>query len=340
MGNAKKTNQGFSLIELLIAMTILSIIMIMIVQFMSTSSGAYRKTKKNLNIQTESMQVMEQMADTLMQANYVRVSTKDDGMYTITKTDKNTKNQRVVDEAASYDAVKFDFVPDNYGNYALNDTLKTTSRGVIVDFTTFEVLDSSGKPYPLDTDSDFISPDEPVRSFRYLKSGGDYQYIKPEFIYAEYARQADDGTAITVHVIYYITDITDTRDNTCSIYVNRYETQTDAEAITKNYEWARQQMLNKLGASVSAAASKKSAVTDKFTSANTTITGDVEGLLTDRISDFYLSADSEGNAFLANILFVDEGYEYNVVETISFRNSNVLTVRPQQLYKKKGTGTP
>ena len=49
LSKARKHNQGFSLIELLIALTILSIVMIMVVQFMSTSSAAYRKNEKNLN---------------------------------------------------------------------------------------------------------------------------------------------------------------------------------------------------------------------------------------------------------------------------------------------------
>ena len=62
------------------------------------------------------------------------------------------------------------------------------------------------------------------------------------------------------------------------------------------------------------------------------------GLLTKNLSDFYLSADAEGNALMIDALFDIKGYKYNAAETVKFRNSSVLTVRPQNLYKKAGTG--
>ncbi len=356
MSKTKKHNQGFSLIELLIALTILSIVMIMVVQFMSTSTAAYQKNKSNLNLQTEAMQVLEQMSDTLMQANYIRVTTKDKGMYVISKTDTDSDGdkERVISTPASYTAVNFDFVPDNYGNYAKNCDQKTTDRKVIIDFNTFEIVDNNKNAYPIDTGSgankdkdiyyvksngSMVEMLGDVRSFRALKSGSEFQYVKPEFIYAEYSKNNSDGTTSTVHVIYYITDITDKRDETCSIYMYRYETaDSDATAAAqKNYHYARTQVLGLLGKSYytvkdDANASKfvsvveDDAVLDK-------IDAGVEGMLSENISDFYLSADSDGNSILTNIMFKDGNYIYNTVETINFRNSNVLTVRPQKLFK-------
>ena len=48
MKKSKRNNKGFSIIELLVSIAILSIIMLVVVQFMSTTSGAYQKNKKNL----------------------------------------------------------------------------------------------------------------------------------------------------------------------------------------------------------------------------------------------------------------------------------------------------
>ncbi len=340
MSKTKKHNQGFSLIELLIAVTILSIVMIMVVSFMGTSSAAYRKNEKNLNVQTEAMKVMEQMSDTLMQAKYVRIVTKDQGMYTITKTDASNNNVRTIAVAPSYTTVNFDFVPDNYGNYAEEQSLTANGRKVIVNFDDYTICSEtksggSIQTYPLSGDDDFSAGS--VRSFRALKPANDYLYIKPEYIYAEYVNSSGN----IVHVIFHITDITDTKDNTCSIYMTRYETLPTASNM--GYTYARTRVLDLI--SKSRPGSKDAVDATKFTSDNESaavllkIDTSPAGLLTDKIQDFYLSADTEGNALLTNIMFSDMGYQYNVVETINFRNSDVLTVRPQKLFKVKGTGT-
>ena len=54
------------------------------------------------------------------------------------------------------------------------------------------------------------------------------------------------------------------------------------------------------------------------------------------MSDCYFSADTEANTVFLDMLFENEkfeGYTYNYVEAIVLRNSNVLTVPPQQMYK-------
>lgn len=352
LSKARKHNQGFSLIELLIALTILSIVMIMVVQFMSTSSAAYRKNEKNLNIQTEAMTVMEQMSDTLMQAKYIRIVTKDKGMYTITKTDASTNdNVRTIAEATSYTPITYDFVPDNFGNYAEKQSLEDSSRQVIVNFDDYTICtggkDASGNAlvYPLTTDID-ANAGSSVRSFRAMKPANTYHYIKPEYIYVEYNKEVTDASTgakstKVVHVLYHFTELTDDKDKTCSIYVHRYET---AQGTTqKGFAYAKNQMLAKLGGKSEPTRNDVDAAaftSEKENSAVlTAIDNGVDGMLTDKLSDFYLSADVDGNALITNVMFKDLGYEYNVAETINFRNSNVLTVRPQKLFKVKGTGT-
>lgn len=312
MVRRRQHNRGFSFIELLIGMTILSIMMIMVVQFMSTSSGAYRKTKKNLNVQTDAMQTMEQITDTIVQASYIRVSVSpaDKNAYLIeskTQNDDGTKTStsdsrktQAVTTPAILSTINYDFVPDNYGNY-VNRTAK--ERKVILDYDTYQIISEKGASYPLTGDYDAASGTD-VRSFRALMSGSVNYYVKPEFIYIEYTSKDASGTDVLGHAIFYVKKIKTDKYN---IYMYRYQDNDR----NNGYDYAKDKVI---------------ALSNKADS--------VEGLVTDKIKDFYLSANTEGNAVLLNAMFVNDGYQYNAVEPVVFRNSNVLTVRPQDLYKK------
>lgn len=308
MGKIKKKNQGFSLIELLIAVTILSIVMIMVVQFMSTSSMAYRKQKKNLSVQTKAMATMEQVSDTLMQANYVRIMSSDDKLYTI---EKSASGSSTVSE---YGDIDYHLVPDNYANYSQMSKYNGT-RDVIINLDTYDIVDDEGNTYPKSSDNDYQDT-VTVKSFRALNQGGGYQYIKPAWIYAEYPNVDDSGNDVTTHVVYYFTDVKDAKDNTCRLLVCREDVSSSTDALMKNYQFL-----------VPRAAIGQD-------------NPEVVGIVSEDIVNFYISADPEGNALLTNVEFKDDGYEYNAIETIKFRNSNVLTVRPQKLKKVKGTGNP
>lgn len=300
MNKKNQHNKGFTLIELLIAMAIFSIVMLMVVQFMSTTSGAYRKTKKNLNVQTEAQQVMEQISDTLMQANYIQVRAQGGKAYTIktTQAEKGTDN-RIVTEVSGV-AIDSDFVPDNYPNYV--KPAANPERQIIVNYDTYQLVgleSGTAKPYPFTGD---YEEGAGVKSFRALKPSTDYYYIKPEYIYAEYV----DGAGDTIHVIYYFSK---SGTDDMKVYMHRYKSNNKMDIFSH----------------------AKGLV-------DAACTGSKDGFVTSKIKDFYLSADVEGGALLTNVMFENDGYQYNAVETIKFRNSNVLTVRPQKLYKLGGTG--
>lgn len=277
-------NKGFSFIELLIAVTILSIVMLMIVNFMSMTTGAYRKTKKNVNIQTEALQVMEQMSDSLMQAAYVQVSFVNNELFDITYDNSNSKNERKISKKT--ETLSGELVPDNYRNYLANGNPFNMDKDAILDMKTFQPIKEDG-----------VVVDATMKSFRALNQSGQNLYVRPEYIYMEYMLSDVDKT----HVIYKI--------DGKKIYLYKYDSAI-ADHPTKGFEYAKSVIDGRIAAGE-------------------------DGLLTEVLEDIYLSADVEGNSLLVNILFEDGGYEYNSIETIKFRNSNVLTVRPQRLFRKK-----
>lgn len=289
----KKINKGFSLIELLIAMTILSIILVSVVQFMSTSSGALNKTKRNLNLQTEAMEVGEQMADSLSQATYIRVCTRDNLTY---KLDNNLDNKRKKRTDSVSGSLTGQLVVDNFPNYLPG----ATDKKIILDDTNYTLLvdGTSGTAY---SDGGTY-----VQSFRYLtKNAGELLYVKPKYIYLRY-QQKVSGVESEAYVIYYF------KDTDGEIYMSRGE-------------------MSELGATISSdgyneAVSKVNAKTGE------------DGLLTKSLSDCYFSADTKENTVFIDMLMKDSRYsqyEYNYVETVLLRNSNVLTVPPQKMFKKK-----
>ncbi len=162
-----KNNSGFSLVELLISIAILSIIMVMISGFVSSTLISQRKAKKNMQMQTEAQRIYSQLSEVIMQATYIRVE---------------------ADDGTSY-------VPDNYANYQLsNSTVPEEPREVIVDLSTGELYNKEKKKYP-QAGSEVDGDAGTVLSFWALSKntlkkvddpGQEYKYITPKYIYIEY----------------------------------------------------------------------------------------------------------------------------------------------------------
>ncbi|MDD6071666.1 MAG: prepilin-type N-terminal cleavage/methylation domain-containing protein [Clostridiales bacterium] len=300
MNQQMNKNKGFSLIELLIAVALLSIVMIMVTQFMGTTSGALSKTKKNLSLQTEAMEVGEQLSDALAQATYIRVSTQDGKMYKL-DNQLNAKNRkaRSVSDGGSLSG---QLVVDNYPNYLKNGT---TDRKIILNDTDYTLVDESGAVYPLSGDEDGTA----VKSFRILtKDGvaGEPLYVKPECIYLRYQKKID-GVETEAYVIYYF------KGN--EIYMDRGDVSAFGTGVADGYRIAE--------ASVKTKAAKGKGE---------------NGLLTECVKDCYLSADTEAETVFVDMLLEDSRYHkytYNYAESVLLRNSNVLTVVPQKMFKKK-----
>lgn len=73
----KKKNRGYSLVELLIAMVILSLIMVSIASFASSTTSTYVRTKADAELQQDGVQVLDMLSDKIMQAKVVRIGVGD-----------------------------------------------------------------------------------------------------------------------------------------------------------------------------------------------------------------------------------------------------------------------
>lgn len=314
MGRQTNKNQGFSLVELLISMALLSIVMLMVVQFMSTTTMANRKTRSNLEVQSEASMVMANLEDTLQTACYVSVLPLNTKAFdlekesSLSKTDRyNTINSSVDLTTDKGPNIPFHLVPDYYGEYCKPASV-TDERQAIVNMDTFKLAGKTiGTYYPLSGD---IEGTGDKRSFRVLKKGSTNYYIVPSDIYVEYYTTQPSGDKYLNYAIYRLKY--NASDDTYSIYMYRSPEDEDQSG-----------RLNRL-----------------ITAQAMCTMADDDGLLTKNLQDFYISADADGNALMFNFISQIGKYKYNVTQTVKFRNSNVLTVSPQKLFKEDGTGVP
>lgn len=84
----KKYNQGFSLVELVLAVAILGIIMLAIASFMSTTTTTYTRTKNDTELQRTGQEVFDMISDKIMQASYIRIG-RDGKEYVIEGTNQS-----------------------------------------------------------------------------------------------------------------------------------------------------------------------------------------------------------------------------------------------------------
>lgn len=302
-------NKGFTLVELLISMALLSIIMLMVVQFMSTSTGANKRAKYNLKAQTAGSELITNMSETISQASYVQVVPYEEQVYEKPEGTRleamKTSLRRPTSDKTGF---SFDLVPDDYGNFVRNTNLEPLERKVIVDMETYRLAgEKKDTYYPLSTDLDSSGVD--VRSFRSMKqvsSGGDifYLYVKPAYIYVENSVRESNSVGKKIEKLYY------------TIYRFDY---SDPDK-TKVYVYKDDTMHN-LANKVVTAKNRVNALSGE------------DGLLTDDLKDFYLSCDAEGGAFMLDALMDVKGYMYNACETVALRNTEVLTARPYHSYR-------
>lgn len=278
MEKKRNHNKGFTLVELLIATAIVSIVMVMVTQFMSTTSATTGKTRKNLEIQTEAMEVGSQMSDALIQATYVRVQVSDDETSPVSK----------------------DLVVDNYPNY-----LSSTPQKIILDEATSQLLNAAGTAYQVSHDGTL----KEVQSFRALTKGrtaGEPLYVKPKYIYMLYQRKIGGSPAEKAYVIF--------KFDGNKVFMDRGTYDSLGTTTADGFDQAVSSIDGKIA-----------------------VDNGKSVLLTQHVSSYLFSADTEANTLFLDMIFDNprsSSATFHYKETIMLRNSNVLTVQPQKMFKK------
>lgn len=152
----KKHNQGFSLVELVIAVAILAIIMVAIASFMSTTTAAYRRTKNDAQLQQTGQELFDMISDKVMQAEEIRIgrggkeyvvlgtngSSKEDSTGKLLKEDggaagmSNAGNQLYSFRTLTSEETSIDYICIYYES--MNTDGGTTGYGPVVDVFYFD----------------------------------------------------------------------------------------------------------------------------------------------------------------------------------------------------------
>lgn len=312
-------NKGFSLVELLVSIAVLSIIMVMVVQFMGTASVTLRKTRKKIDLQSEAMEFREKFSDIMMQATYVRVQTRDKNYYEL-KTDltNSGRTQRRERTLTAKGTIAGTLVSDGYPNLCKKEPRNLNIYMNDNDFTLFGRVDGSTSTtqYPSSTDSS-------IQSFRILTDGatsGEPYYVIPEYIYVRYQP--------TYNTSRYLTN--------------------------ENYSIFHITSDNKVYVAMGTIDNADTATNDGFSDAKDEVDAlsGYDGLMVDLMNDLYLSADTANNAIFVDMQFYDSEqpkarrgtgddptqyatYYYDYKDSVLLRNSYALTEAPSKMFIKE-----
>lgn len=294
-----KSNKGFTLVELLVAVAVMAIIMVAVVQMMGSSSVALRKTRKKLELQTEALEFREHFSDIIMQAKYIRVQSADNKTYTLdTGIDSSDHNNRKRTKTPAGSITTGALVSDSYPNYIVAGD---TNFDIYMNKATYTLYgkNSSGKQSIEDAN---------VQSMRVLTDGapeGSPYYIIPSYIYVRYQTDTTNNTE-QYAIFHFVSD------------GSKYNVYADKGTI-KNIDTATVDGFKDAKAKVDAKSGE-------------------DGLMSDKVKDAYFSADTIANTVYVDMQFenakyINQTYEYR--DTISLRNSYALTVPPSKMYMKE-----
>ena len=129
--NQLKQNKGFSLVELLVAMAVGSIVLAMVMAFLSSGLRNFTKQSQSINLQNELQEVSNAVTEAIMEANVITVTRTDNNLYLVLLDEFTTDAAGAV-------------VTDSDGNYTF--TGKNTAKAIMFDAdeSTVYVLDTVG----------------------------------------------------------------------------------------------------------------------------------------------------------------------------------------------------
>lgn len=367
-----KRNKGFSLIELLLSIAILAIIMVAISSFLTSTLHSQDRVSREIKNQDEAQRIYYQLADILMQATYIRVQPVDQYGYEYNTTDKSvdkTKQKDLFGDIDSgVDTSKIYYISENYPNYQLIDLPNAKQRKVIVDYENGYLYNESNQKYPMDdaavgttetTEADGTTSTEEViaksridrdynannilKSFRVLDGNTKY-YVMPKYIYIEYS-MADTEATSTESVIQKKVDgsgdinatVVTSKSTKKNYVIFKYD---DKDGFLYMYRFENDgSTFVPQKDSYANAVKKIDSITQYDSSSKRR---KVDGLVSSNISELYISASPDNNTMDLDMIIQDSKYtskQYKFFETVNFRNNNVLTTKPQLLYKWTGGST-
>lgn len=287
-------NKGFSLIELLVAIAVMSIIMVMVVQMMGNSSVILRKTNKKLELQTEALEFREQFSDIVMQATYIRVETADKKTYTLdTGIDSSAKNKRKR-IATSVGDINGTLVSDNYPNYKLAGSNNYDIYMKSADYTLY-CIDNTKTVHNSDS----------YQSFRKLLDGvssGNPYYVKPSYIYIRY--HIDNSANTENYAIFRFVD----NSGSYSVFADKGTVTNTNTATDDGFNAAK------------TAVDAKSGYTGLMSENVKDVYFSVDAVGNSAFVDMQFE----------NAKYINQTYEYR--DTISLRNSYAITVAPNKMF--------
>lgn len=302
----KKSNSGFTLIELIIAMAMLAFVMTAVSAFMGSGVLGYKKSKADITVHNSAQETYNQIIDTVMQANdiviygYTTVNPTDEVYFQEEETLNTTFNPTPVYYVRDSEQV----------NYVINSTYYDGSSDVKL----YSELADNQKIYVKQIIVDTATPFDPA----YASSVGLNEYynnftgknvkIEPQ------SRQLSSGTSELVYSVNG--DLVYTENDTLrTVYT------FDAENLYCETEYAYMTALN-----------DKASGSDKFDylyseSFNYGVGVTSSGTEIKYISGCVAVVDVNNGAISVDLNFSDKNMTYETSGKVKFRNSYVLRAK-------------
>lgn len=86
----KKDNKGFTLIELIVALAVMSLLMIAVVGLMIMNTATNKRLKADSAVQSEAGELYEHVNDCVMQANYIEITADGTTYKNVDKSDSHS----------------------------------------------------------------------------------------------------------------------------------------------------------------------------------------------------------------------------------------------------------
>ena len=282
-----KSNNGFTLIELVIAIAMLAFIMTAVSALMGSSVLSFRKNKANISIQNSAQSAYDKLSDVIMQAKRVVIIGYE------CSADVDFDNAKPGDAAGGTFTSHY-YVPDEATKKELTDSGITESNIII--FSDMSPADKDTKIYVIKMIIDISVPIDEITA------------IDPSYTAATTGVEVNDalhiGNKVKINKIEDgVYDANDTLRNTFTF---------DGENMYYERQYALQTGKNDV---ISGTDKEKWLFTNVFNYVTTS---------TSKVTGCVATVDSKNGAIGLKLYFYDKNMEYTTDGMVKLRNSDVL----------------